>query len=107
LKIKKHISPMERRIDLRYRIPTPAFVSWQNVQDKRPKVDGITRDIGTKNAYIETLSCPPVDTVVEIEIILPYEIGVSTELRVTGAAIVIRIDRTSRNDPQLALQFGE
>jgi hypothetical protein len=91
--------PTQRRIDFRFRIDAPVVFSWWNVQGVRLKGEGVTRDIGTKNAYIETVSCPPSDALVEIEIILPFESGVSRELRVKGEAIVIRVvDRSCLTD---------
>jgi hypothetical protein len=90
--------PTERRIDIRYRIDAPVVFSWGNVLGVRLRAKGVTRDIGTKSAYIETFSCPPSDTLVEVEIILPFEVGVSKDLRVKGEALVIRLDRSSQKD---------
>ena len=91
---------MEMRRDLRYRLDIRALFSWQNAQDKRLYAEGITRDISVLGAFIVSPTCPPVETQVEVEVLLPSLAGMKTTVRIKGEARVIRVEHLSRDGGQ-------
>lgn len=90
--------PLERRTNKRYLIEAPVMFSWRDIHGIRLTADGVTRDIGTKSAYIESVDCPPLDILVEVEIILLFDFGIRRELRIRGVAAVKRVERPSQNN---------
>ncbi len=89
--------PKEMRRELRYRLDIPALFSWQNSQQRRLYAEGITRDISVLGAFIVSPTCPPVDTQVEVEVVLPALAGMKSVVRIKGEARVIRVEHTSRD----------
>ena len=84
--------PNEKRAG-RYRLDIPALFSWKNAQHWRPLyAEGITRDISVLGAFIVTATCPPVETQVEVEVVLPSLHGKKSVVRIKGQARVIRVE---------------
>ena len=87
--------PMEMRRELRYRLDIPAMFSWRNTEPRILHAEGITRDISVLGAFIVSPTCPPVDTQVEVEVILPPFAGMKSVVRIKGEARVIRVEHPS------------
>ncbi len=84
---------MKMRREIRYRLEASALFSWESPQHERLQGDGITRDISVFGVFILTRSCPPVETPVEFEIVLPSLTGLMPAIRIKGEARVLRIER--------------
>lgn len=83
------------RKGIRYRLEASALFSWESPQHERLQGAGITRDISVFGGFILTRSCPPVETPVEFEIVLPSLSGLMPAIRIKGEARVLRIERCS------------
>ena len=63
---------MEMRRELRYRLDIPAACfPGKTCTTERLYAEGITRDISVLGAFIVSPTCPPVETQVEVEVLLP------------------------------------
>src|SRR6266436_3857542 len=91
-------APMETRREIRYRLDAPALFSWESAQHKRLQGEGVTRDISVFGAFILTLTCPPVDVPIQVEVVLPSLTGRKPVIRVSGAARVLRVDHRSKGE---------
>lgn len=88
---------MEMRRELRYRLDVPVLFSWGSAHQKRLQGEGITRDISVLSAYIVTPTSPPVDALVQVEVVLPSLAGMTSMIRIQGDARVIRVDHPARS----------
>ena len=52
----------------------------------------MTRDLSVLGAFILTPSCPPVQTAIQMEIVLPSLAGMRTAIRIKGMARVVRVE---------------
>ena len=84
--------PMETRRELRYRLEVPALFTWQSANHKCFQGEGSTRDISALGAFIVTSTCPPPETPVQVEVVLPSLTGRKSGIRIRGEARVIRIE---------------
>jgi hypothetical protein len=84
---------VERRKHLRYGLDLPAIFSWESSQRSRLQAEGITRDIGLFGAFVFTPTCPPpIETTIQIEVLLPPLPGAKTTIRIKGEARVLRVE---------------
>ena len=83
--------PMEMRKEIRYRLDAPALFSWESVHHRRLQGEGITRDISVLGAFIQTPTCPPAQTPIQVEVILRSLTGMK-DIRIKGEALVIRVE---------------
>jgi hypothetical protein len=84
---------VERRKHLRYQLDFPAIFSWESSQRSRLQAEGITRDIGLFGAFIFTPTCPPpIETTIQIEVLLPPLPSAKTTIRIKGEARVLRVE---------------
>jgi hypothetical protein len=86
---------MEMRRELRYRLDVPASFIWESALHRPLQGEGMTRDISVLGAYIVSPTCPPVETPVQVEVVLPSLIGMKTLIRIKGEARVVRVDHPS------------
>ena len=89
-------TPMGMRREIRYRLDAPALFSWESAQHKRLQGEGVTRDISVFGAFIVTLTCPPVDVPIQVEVVLPSLTGLKPIIRVSGKARVLRVNHGSK-----------
>src|ERR1700674_1610084 len=82
---------VERRSHIRYRLEIPAIFSWESSQRSRLQGEGITRDIGLEGAFIFTAACPPVETPIQLVLLLPPLTGAKATIRIKGEARVLRV----------------
>jgi hypothetical protein len=83
---------VERRSHIRYRLDVPAIFSWESSQQSRLQGEGITRDIGLEGAFIFTAACPPVETPIQLVLLLPPLTGAKATIRIKGEARVLRVE---------------
>jgi hypothetical protein len=85
---------MEMRKEIRYQLDSQVLFLWASVDHKRLQGDGMTRDLSVFGAFIHTATCPPVQTAIQLEIILPSLTGTRTEIRIKGMARVVRVEHS-------------
>jgi len=88
---------MDMRRDLRYRLDAPAVFSWEGMSRRRFQGEGVTRDVSVQGAFILTTTIPPPDIPIQVDLLLPSLTGMSSTMRITGRARVIRIDQRPSN----------
>ena len=86
---------MEMRKEIRYRLDSQALFTWASVDHKRLRGEGITRDLSVFGAFILAATCPPLQTAIQMEIVLPSLSGMKTALRIKGMAWVVRVEHPS------------
>ena len=93
---------MEMRRELQYRLNAPALFVWQSAHDRRLRGEGSARDVSVLGAFIVTATCPPVETPVHVEFVLPFLtlMGTKTDIRIRGEARVIRVEHPSGGQGQ-------
>jgi hypothetical protein len=62
---------MERRKAVRYPLGARAVFAWEDSQGSRFSGEGITRDIGLGGAFILSATCPPIESMLQLDIFLP------------------------------------
>jgi len=83
---------VERRKQIRYRLDFPAIFSWESSQRSRLQGEGVTRDIGLEGVFIFTATYPPVETIIQLEVLLPPLTGARATIRIKGEARVLRVE---------------
>lgn len=91
---------MERRTNTRYRLSARAVFSWEGSEHKRFQGEGITRDLSLSGAFILTLTCPPVHSVVQVEFFLPPFHGTVATARIKADARVLRVEQATTGEQQ-------
>ena len=84
----------EQRKHVRYPLRLPVFFSWKKRGSVVP-CEGVTRDISLRGAYVLSAFCPPVATVIEMEILLPRSLR-AANLLIVGNVRIQRVERASR-----------
>jgi hypothetical protein len=88
---------MDMRKEIRYRLDAPAVFSWEGMGRRKLQGEGITRDVSVQGAFILTTTMPPPDCPIQVDLLLPSLTGVSSTMRITGKARVIRVDHPASN----------
>src|SRR3974390_1078012 len=83
---------LELRKEVRYRLEAPALFSWEYVQGRVLRGEGVTRDISLFGAFILTPIIPPNLSFIQIEMALPALAACSSDIRIVGRARVVRIE---------------
>jgi hypothetical protein len=88
---------MDMRREIRYRLDAPAVFSWEGMSRRRFQGEGVTRDVSVQGAFILTTTIPPPDIPIQVDLLLPSLTGMSSMMRITGRARVIRIEQRPSN----------
>jgi hypothetical protein len=88
---------MDMRREIRYRLDAPAVFSWEGMSRRRFQGEGVTRDVSVQGAFILTTTIPPPDVPIQVDLLLPSLTGMSSMMRITGRARVIRIEQRPSN----------
>jgi hypothetical protein len=88
---------MDMRREIRYRLDAPAVFSWEGMNCRRFQGEGVTRDVSVQGAFILTTTIPPPDMPIQVDLLLPSLTGMSSMMRITGRARVIRIEQRPSN----------
>ena len=86
----------ERRSVVRYRTEVPVMFHWSANGDEYRHGEGFTGDISVAGAHVFSDVCPPINALVNVEILLPR----SPELikpRMSAKMRVVRVDKESRH----------
>ncbi len=86
---------MEMRKEIRYQLDAPAVFSWEGARHRRFKGEGVTRDVSVQGAFILTATMPPSDCPIQVDLLLPSLTGMTSMMRITGKARVIRVEHPS------------
>lgn len=70
---------------------------WGKSQNGPFLGEGTTRDVGLAGAYVFTATCPPVNEMVELEIILP-PLFTTSNTRVRAEMKVLRVEENSAGE---------
>jgi|SRR5579863_5737158 len=84
-------SPGNRRVVNRYRIKAPAIFTWKRSRSDHFQGEGTTRDISAAGVYVLTATCPPIDSTVQMEVVLPQLEG-APKTRIKAEMKVLRVD---------------
>jgi len=78
-----------RRNAVRYNLKLPVIFHWQ---DDKERIDGgFTSDVGLDGAQILSRACPPVGSMVRLEVLIPSPIRNTEELRIECIGKVTRV----------------
>lgn len=83
---------MERRENIRFRLGASVVFSWESSQGKRLKGEGSTRDLSVEGAYLYTSTCPPVNAIILVDVLLPRLHRTAPALMIHTEARVLRIE---------------
>jgi hypothetical protein len=83
---------VERRRNIRFRVGASAVFSWESSQGKRLRGEGSTRDLCVAGAYVYTATCPPVDAMLLVDILLPRVNRTGPALMIHSEAQVLRVE---------------
>lgn len=75
----------------------PAIFQWKGSRSDRFQDEGITRDISVAGVYVLTTRCPPMNSVVQMELILPSPFGASKP-RIKAEMRVLRVEHHIEGD---------
>jgi len=82
----------ELRKAVRYPLSASALFSWERPDHDNVQAEGITRDISVQGAYVYSTSCPPVESAVELELLLPPLRGTIPTATIKTKGRVLRIE---------------
>lgn len=85
----------ERRKHVRYHVRVPVLFTWKKRGGAVFRCEGITRDISLRGAYVLSAICPPVDTFIEIRIILPRTL-LAPNLLIAGKLRIQRVESSRK-----------
>ena len=80
----------ERRKAIRFRMKAQAIFHWTKAGSARFQGEGTTRDVSRAGVYVLTSSCPPGNTTLQMEIILPFRTDSTT--RIKARMKVLRVE---------------
>jgi len=82
---------LERRKVTRYPVRAFVFFTWRETRGPRLRGEGVTRDISASGAYVFSSARPPLNAVLQVEILLPRPSGRGAAL-IKGKMVVLRVD---------------
>lgn len=82
---------VERRKAIRYRMRVPVIFRWDRARSNRFQGEGTTRDVSVSGIYVLTPTCPPVNSIVQMEVVLlpPFS---TSKARITAEMKVLRVE---------------
>jgi hypothetical protein len=76
----------------RYEMRVPVSFLWPSPPRRTHRGNGVTRDVSPKGVFVVSPSCPPLGTVVRIEVLLPSLQRNSSPIHMCGQATVVRVE---------------
>ena len=94
---------VERRRAVRYLLEVPLIFRWLGPERSRLQCDGVTRDISARGAYVFSVTAPPVDAVVDVEVyLLGYR---EPKSRIKARMKVSRVDERTEGAARLGFSL--
>jgi hypothetical protein len=81
----------ERRTAVRYRMKAPTIFQWKSLGSDRLQGEGATRDISVAGVFVFTAACPPVNSTIQMEVILP-PLRTALNTRIKAEMKVLRVE---------------
>jgi PilZ domain len=91
---------MEARASVRYRFGTAAIFSWEGPSGGSLRGEGTTRDISIGGSYIVSPTCPPIDAIVKVEILLTSRNASGRSVTIVTEARVLRVEHAANGGGQ-------
>jgi hypothetical protein len=83
---------LEKRKIVRYKLCLPVVFKWTDDNGLERQEAGFTRDISTGGLYVSCPKCPPINTTLLLEIVLPSKgEALSGGLRLGATATIVRL----------------
>ncbi len=94
---------VERRRAVRYLLEVPLIFRWLGPERSRLQGDGVTRDISARGAYVLSVTAPPVDAEVDVEVyLLGYR---EPKSRIKARMKVSRVDDRAQGAARLGFSL--
>jgi PilZ domain len=81
----------ERRNSIRYRVTAQAIFRWKTSRRAHYRGEGTTRDISVTGVYVSTATCPPEDSIIQIDVVLPPPFS-KVKTRIKAEMKVLRVE---------------
>jgi len=81
----------ERRKGIRYRLNATVKFRWSGPEDGNYQGEGVTRDMSVSGAFVFTATCPPPNSVIQVEAYFPLSNDGSKAL-MKADMIVLRVE---------------
>jgi hypothetical protein len=81
----------ERRKGIRYRMNASVMFRWSGPEDEHYQGEGVTRDMSVAGVFVTTATCPPPNSVIQIEVFLPLSDSGSMAL-MKADLMVLRVE---------------
>ena len=81
----------ERRNDIRYRLNATVKFRWSRPEDGHYQGEGVTRDMSVTGAFVFTATCPPPNSVIQMEAFFPLSKDGSTA-QMKADMMVLRVE---------------
>lgn len=85
-------SCVDRRVHSRYELAVPVRFLWKGTHGAHHRGEGYTHDVSKHGVYVLTDSCPPPQSRVRMELLLPPLKRRGTPVHMRGRAQVVRIE---------------
>ena len=92
---------VERRKHRRFKLRAPVQFLWKSSGAGRQSAEGNTCDISPHGVFVQTQSCPPLGTNVQIDVFLVNNSGSPIVMRASGN--VVRIEKAQESLPGFAV----
>lgn len=76
---------------------TPAIFHWKRSRNDHFQGEGVTRDISAAGVYVLTPTCPPVNSVVQVEVIF-QQLHRAATTRIKAGMKVLRVEHDVMNE---------
>src|ERR1019366_9966202 len=75
----------------------PVLFHWKKSRNDRFQGEGITRDISGAGVYVLTATCPPVNSIVQMEVAFPQLQSAAT-MRIKAEMRVLRVEHDTAGE---------
>lgn len=82
---------MERRKGIRYRMKASVVFNWKRSRGERFQGAGMTRDVSVYGVFVLSPTCPPVDSIIQMDVVLPPQFS-ENKTRIKSEMRVLRVE---------------
>ena len=90
---------MERRGATRFQLKLVVAFSWTNEEGELQTGEGRTRDLTSRGIYVQSETMPPVGAHVEMDVIFPQPVSLTSPAELHAGGRVVRIEQTTASQP--------